>query len=126
MTELKNEEIKAEGYGIEIFTLSGARQLIGNVYLIINNIKYVENPFGIVQLEDGKITLIGIAMGSKTIELNADNVEFSYKPNKELIEFYKETIKKYTELEVKENAKKAGIILQDKKVVDISPFKKGA
>ncbi len=126
MTELKNEEIKAEGYGIEIFTLSGARQLIGNVYLIINNIKYVENPFGIVQLEDGKITLIGIAMGSKTIELNADNVEFSYKPNEELIEFYKETIKKYIELEVKENAKKAGIILQDKKVVDISPFKRGA
>ena len=126
MTELKNEGIKAGGYGIEIFTLSGARHIIGNVYLIINNIKYVENPFGIVQLEDGKITLIGIAIGSKTIELNSDNVEFSYKPNEELIEFYKETIKKYAELEVKENAKKAGIILQDKKVVDISPFKRGA
>lgn len=124
MTEL-NEGFKPED-DICIFTLSGARHIIGNVYLVINNIKHVENPFGIVQLEDGKITLIGIAIGSKTIELNANNVEFSYKPNEELIEFYKETIKKYAELEVKENAKKAGIILQDKKVVDISPFKRGA
>ena len=124
MTEL-NEGFKPED-DIWIFALSGARHIIGNVYLIINNIKYVENPFGIVQLEDGKITLIGIAIGSKTIELNADNVEFSYKPNEELIQFYKETIKKYAELEVKENAKRAGIILQDKKVVDISPFKRGA
>ncbi len=124
MTEL-NEGFKPED-DIWIFTLSGARHIIGNVYSVKDNIKYVENPFGIIQLEDGKITLIGIAIGSKTIELNADNVEFSYKPNEELIQFYKETIKKYAELEVKENAKRAGIILQDKKVVDISPFKRGA
>lgn len=122
---LEKEELGV-GYGINIYVLSGARHIIGNVYLVVNNIRHMLNPFQILPLEDGKITLIPVAIGSTNIELHHDNVEFSYEPNEEMVKFYNETVEKVAELEAKERAKRAGIILgNDRKVVSMD-FKKGA
>ena len=117
-------EIKIEP-DIKIFVIGG-RHIIGNKGdIIIHNTMYVDNPFQIFPLEDGKITLLPAAIGSKFIALNYNSVEFSYNPNEELIKFYDETVKNYAELEAKEKAKKAGIILSNNKVVNMD-FKKGA
>lgn len=114
-----------EGYGLNIFVLSGGRHIIGNVFLVADNIKSVEDAFQILPLEDGKITLLPVAIGSKNIELHWDNIEFSYIPNEEMTKFYEETVEKVADLEAKERAKKAGIILSRDKVVNIN-FNKGA
>ena len=118
MTELQKEpEIK-----IEVFVIGG-RHIIGTAYFIIKDIIDIRDPFQIFPLEDGKITLLPAAIGSKLIELNPNSVEFSYNPNEELVKFYNETIENYTKFEAEEKAKKAGIILSSNKVVDIKAGK---
>lgn len=118
MTELQKESKIA----IYVF---GGRHIIGTPDCQVNEFLHIRDPFQIFPLEDGKITLLPAAIGSRLIELNLNSVEFSYNPNEELIKFYNETIENYTKFEAEEKAKKAGIILSSNKVVNMD-FKKGA
>ena len=116
-----SETIQKEKDNIGVYVIGG-RYIIGNTYLTINNIKYIENSLGLILLEGGKLAFIPVAIGAinNSIELNYNNIEFYYVPNEEIIKFYKETVKNMAEVEAKERAKKAGIILNDKKVLNIS------
>lgn len=120
MSEILKEIIQKENIGVYAI---GGKYIIGNAYLTINNVKYIENPLGLILLENGKLTLIPVAIGAinNSIELNYNSIEFYYCPNEEIIKFYKETVKNIAEVEARERAKKAGIILNDdKKVVNIN------
>ena len=59
-------EIRIEpDINIKIFVVGG-RHIIGTAYLIIKNIIYIENPFQIFPLEDGKITLLPAEVSTYT------------------------------------------------------------
>ena len=89
--------------------------VVGGRYIIGEHIDgdIIENPFIIIGLQN-KITLAPVALGTKQITLNFDNVEFAFLATKEITDLYKKTIEDYAVIEAEEKAKKAGIILADK------------